>query len=88
MPKKPKLPVTERALLGRVNRDLKYADEIVKRCRPDTRGADAFGRFFQVSTKTGKLVKQDLDLEKLARDLGVMHDWETMIDDPPRTGGA
>ncbi len=78
-----KVPVSVRALIARVNRKLVERGEVVRRTHPvhDEDGNplynnDQLGQFFRVSMRQEALVETHVDLEKFARELGVLALWE------------
>jgi hypothetical protein len=84
--KKTKIPITERAVLQRINRKLKRGGEMV---RTNRRVANAFGRGempcdplyhvidIQRNFITGQL--DDIDaLEEYGREIGVLMPWERL----------
>src|SRR6266699_4277173 len=77
MEKKPKVPVTRRAVIARLNRKLAYENKILR----GDRGASAWGQrgeFHVVDTKLNAVTARNVDVESLARKLGVLRDWEAM----------
>jgi hypothetical protein len=69
------VPVSERALIQRVNRKLRLNDELLKA----TRGAKAeqeLDRYYVVDLRRNLLVEKDCDPETIARKLGVLREWE------------
>jgi hypothetical protein len=69
--------VTKRALMQRVNRALKADGEQLK----VSRGMRAFldlGELFTVDISRNFISRKDIDLERLARQLGVLKPYETL----------
>ena len=61
--------VTERALVGRINRAL-GPWKVLRLCRKDSRGFETLGRYY-INGPHG-VVDRHIDLETLARKLGVL----------------
>lgn len=76
---KTKTPVAERALLARVNRKLKHENKVMRRNRPSDACFKELGRY-NVIDKAAGTVTPHVDLETLARQLGVLESWETTND--------
>ena len=75
-----KVQITERALLGRINRKLKHENQQVKKCRADSRGHNYLGDFYVVGTFNNCIANTHVDLEVLGKDLGVMAEYERLED--------
>jgi hypothetical protein len=78
MPSRKTVPVSERALIQRINRALRDKGEMLKAAR-SPRVADEVGQHFVVRL-TGKrnniVTQQYVDVEALGRELGVLSEWE------------
>jgi len=78
MPSRKTVPVSERALIQRINRALKGDGEMLKAAR-SPRVADELGQHFIVRL-TGKrnnvVTQRHVDVEALGRRLGVLSEWE------------
>lgn len=72
-----KVPVSERALVQRVNRKLAPEREVVKKARGQRMQMEA-GTFYRIDLQRNFLVESDVDLEALGRDLGVLNPWESL----------
>ena len=73
------LNVSERALVGRINRVLAKQHKSLRLCRKDTRSFDTLGRYYVIDIgQRGGIVDYKLDLEWLARDLNVMGESERL----------
>ena len=72
MPKK--VQITERALVQRLNRKLAKENELLRAGR----GERDLGRYFVVDTRRNLIVRKDVDLESLARDIGAIAPWEEL----------
>jgi hypothetical protein len=75
MVKKQKVPVTERALIQRINRKLHDDDQMVKTTRGGRAEMD-LGRHYVLNWRINGVVHTNIDLEDLGRELGVLQDWE------------
>jgi hypothetical protein len=70
-----KAPVSERALIQRINRKLWDDDEMVKTTRGGRAEMD-LGRHYVVNWRINGVIHKDIDLEDWGRDLGVLKNWE------------
>jgi len=81
-PKAHRAPVTERALMQRLNRALAKEGRLLRTQRSvDYRGRRLYrspelGRFFVVDVNRSIVVDKKVDLEELGRELGVLNAWE------------
>ena len=73
------VPVSERALLQRINRKLAHDDEKVVKARG--RAVFDCGRFYTIDWRRGFLLHKDIDLEAQGRELGVLAKWEKLVED-------
>ena len=71
-----KVPVSTRALLQRVNRRLAGDGEVLKIART-AKVAAAVGQFFIV--RGNRVAREHVDPEALARELGVLADFERVV---------
>jgi hypothetical protein len=76
MAKLVKVPLTARAVLQRVNRKLTAEQRQLRAAHGNER--NTLGDFYVVDLRGGGVCDADVDLEKLARKLGVMREWETL----------
>ena len=76
-----KIPVAERALVGRINRALakKATPEQLLRCREDSRWFNELGRYY-VTNANRHLRDSNVDIEKLGRELGVLMPGEALAE--------
>jgi hypothetical protein len=74
-----KVPVTKRALLQRVNRKLAAEGRRVKAARGPSAVAEV-GAFYLMNGRPGHeyVFERDVDLEAMARKLGVLGAWEEL----------
>jgi hypothetical protein len=75
MTKHPKLPVSERAVIQRINRKLKSDNEMVRKARGSAR---SLGEYYVIDFNRNWITGQNVDIEELARELGVLREWETV----------
>jgi hypothetical protein len=75
--KKLTVPISHRALWQRVDRKLRQRDELLKAARSE-RGRQQLGDYFVISSKYGGIVQDHVDIETLARKLGVLKSWEAV----------
>jgi hypothetical protein len=73
-----KVPVTERALMARINRKLSHDDEVLKKCRPDSQWYHDLGDYYGVDLRRNAVVYQHRGLEEFGRELGVLRDFEEL----------
>jgi hypothetical protein len=74
-PARRRLKITERALIQRLNRKLKQDGEQLRTSR-STQTEITVGRYFIVDIQRNFISTQDVDIEKLGRELGVIQAWE------------
>ena len=74
------VPVSERALIQRINRKLAAQDEIVRTARGG-RAEQDLGRYFIVDVRIGGVVHSDIDLEEWGRELAVLRSYERLVQD-------
>jgi Domain of unknown function (DUF6602) len=81
MPKSEKVsvPVTLRSVLQRINRKLAKQGEVLKATRGE-RARSQMGDFFVIDASRNFLVQANVDPEALARELGVLNPWESVIE--------
>ena len=72
-----KLPVTERSVVARVNRRLQAAGEQLKPARSEQVRAQV-GDWYVLDVKRNGVVREDVNLEAIARELGALADWEVV----------
>ena len=74
-----KKPISERALLARINRALD--DDVVKKCRRDSRQWYSLGDYYSVDLMTNVIIDKDIDLEAYGRELGCLTEFESLEQD-------
>jgi hypothetical protein len=75
---KSKVPVSMRAIIQRINRKLKPDDEALKIARGEALRQQV-GDYYRLNFRINGITGMDVDPEALARELGVLHDWEQVI---------
>jgi len=78
-----KVPVSERALVQRVNRKLKADDKKLHTARDYRDGARRYentnmGRYYIINLNSNSVAELHADLEWWGRKLGVLRDWEEL----------
>lgn len=73
-----KAPITERALVARIDRHLAKEGERLRRGRQGTRVGAELGSFYIVSQNTNTITANNCDLVTLARELDLLADWEEL----------
>jgi hypothetical protein len=82
----PKVAVSPRALLQRINRALAGDEEMVRKSRPRIIEGQTYydhnvGEYYRIDFNRNFLVEPHVDLESLGKKLGVMHEWEALKED-------
>jgi hypothetical protein len=72
-----KVPVTERALLQRINRKLAADNEVLKRTRGEKMKRE-FGDYYHLDLMRNCILGSSVDLEKWGREMKVMAEWEAL----------
>lgn len=73
-----KVTVTERALFARVDRKLAKEGQRLRRCKTDAKAFSELGTFYIVDTTTNTIAAKNCELETLAKEVGVLADWEEL----------
>ena len=71
-----KIPVTTRALTQRINRELRKVGKALKG-RPGRGGS---GRYYLVNLKRSVVAGENVDIEALGREMGVLEPYEEVRD--------
>lgn len=71
-------PITERALLARVNRKLKKEFLSVKRCHWDSKWFNELGRYYTVNELANRIEDKHINLEVLAKEYGAIKPYEVL----------
>ena len=78
--KAPKVSVSTRAVLARVNRKLGVEGSVLRRCRQGSRNYDRLGDYYMVNLNSDAIFKVQCELEEEARELGVLGEWEVLAE--------
>jgi hypothetical protein len=83
MVKREKVPVSPRALIGRLNRALSHKYLAVRKARPGSRLEQEVGAYYLLDMNRNCIDRAgyDIDLESLAREYGVLRNYEALSDD-------
>lgn len=73
-----KVPVSERAVLARINRKLAKSGEQIRKCRADSGPHATLGDYYCVNTKGNFVVYGDAELDRIGRLLGVLRPFEEL----------
>lgn len=73
-------PVSERAVVARINRALAKDNRTLRTTRADSRWYSNTGRHYVIDIAQNCILWTDVDLEELGRELGVLADYETIAD--------
>ena len=73
-----KVPITERALIQRINRKLAQDDKRLLVSKPSSRWLDTTGRHYLVDVSRNANIDYHVDIEALGRELNVLRDWEQL----------
>ena len=76
MAKKSTVPVTERALVQRVNRYLAEKSEMLRKWR----SGQHVGDYYLIDWTKHVVIKERVELESFARDLGILQPYESLED--------
>lgn len=72
-----KVPVSGRGVLQRVNRALEKKHHQIRKNRSFETHAE-WGRYYRLDLTKGAVIGKNVNLEKLARDLGCLEAWEAL----------
>ena len=72
------VPVSERALVARVNRVLVKREEILKRCARSSRWHGELGDYYIIDFNHNVILKKDVALEEIATELKALKAWEKL----------
>ena len=79
MAKTPKIPVTRRALMQRLNRKLRHDGKRIDASRTQQM-RDQYGDFHMVDFTRNQLIEWHIKPEEMARELGVLKPYEQIVD--------
>jgi len=74
------IPVTERALVGRIQRKLQQRGEKLKKCPQNSRWHNQLGNYYVVDVYRNSIECTDQDLAKLGTELGCLKPYETLAE--------
>ena len=77
--KEQRVPVSERALIARINRKLRADDEMLKTTRSKRAEFD-LGRYYVIDVRGPNIVHDHIDLEDYGRELEVLKPYEALSD--------
>ena len=69
-------PISELTLIARINRKLTPRDTQLKRCSEDSPRYAEVGRYYHIATPTGAVLADHINLENMARQLGLLNQGE------------
>ena len=75
-----KVPVTNRALIQRINRALVPQNQVLRARRGSGGWSPDVGDYFTIDLEQKAIARTNLDLVEFARKLGVLDPWETLIE--------
>ena len=70
------VPVSERALMARVNRKLRDNDEVLRHAAELSRAWSNLGSYYTVNVRINGVTRSHIDIEELARELGCLKPYE------------
>jgi hypothetical protein len=73
-----KKTVSEKTLMARINRKLK--NESLRKTRSNCKWRDDLGDYYQVNTLLNTITAQRIDLNKFARKMGALAEFEEIAD--------
>ena len=76
-----KVPVSERAVVQRINRKLRQEHEQLHATRPGTQAELTLGRYYVRNVTGNYIVSMHVDVEKLGREVEAIAEWEEMVED-------
>ena len=76
-----KVPISRRALIGRINRRLRGDDLCLKTTRGEGRARRELGEYYVINVRYGGIVWANVDLESEGREHGALRDWEELRED-------
>jgi hypothetical protein len=78
--KKTRVPVAERALLARINRQLAHEGRRMKRCADNSPWHAQLGDYYVLDMNRNTIDAQFVSIEAWGREAGVLKDWEALIE--------
>jgi hypothetical protein len=74
------VPVTERALVARINRKLAHQGKALRHSAPNSRQAHDLGAYFAIDVNRNVVTASWIDLEKWGNGLGCLKPWESLAE--------
>ena len=76
-----KAPVGARTVQQRINHKLAPDHKAIRSCRSDLPGWRNLGDYYLLNFQQNHVIDTHVNLESMARELGVLAEWETVVDD-------
>ena len=73
-----KKQLTQKALMALINRRLALRGKVLKKCAKSSWWHEGLGDYFLVDTQSNSVIDTNTDLEKLARKIGALGNWEEL----------
>ena len=73
-----KKQVTQKNLMDLINRRLALRGEILKKCAKSSWWHTGLGDYFLIDVKSDSVIDTNTNLEKLAREIGALNNWEEL----------
>jgi len=73
-----KKPVSQRALMSRINRKLAKQDEVLKKSSPNAKFHSTTGDYYIVNTVSNNIIDTSVHIETLGRECGALADFEEL----------
>ena len=73
-----KKKLTERALIARINRKLANDSQALKKCRENSQWFNELGYYYIVDETLNTITAQNIKLDKLGKELGVLAEFEEL----------
>jgi hypothetical protein len=73
------VPVSERALIQRINRKLQHEEKRMMVARSGSRAEQEYGRYFIIDIRRSQATDADCDPEALGREIGALTKYEHLV---------
>jgi len=73
-----KKQLTQKALMALITRRLTLRGKVLKKCAKSSWWHEDLGDYFLVDTQSNSVIDTNTDLEKLARKIGALGNWEEL----------
>ncbi len=73
-----KVPISDRALLARINRKLAKKMQTLRQCRAGSRWYHELGDYYILDLNRNWIVDKHCDAETLGREIGVLREYEVL----------